>query len=239
MSDIHVNLREDMTVKLMQHMGSDSGIVAAARVSTTGSESAETFDTAEGEGLINFLMSNRHGTPFEHNAMTFLIEAPIFVFREFHRHRIGWSYNEESARYKELKPTFYIPSTERNLVQVGKAGAYSFVPGTPDQFKEAFNSMVIAYKQSYTKYKHMMAMGIAKELARSVLPVAIYSSMYATCNTRSLMAFLSLRTRSDLAKFPSGPMREIEMVAEGMEKIFAEKFPITYRKFNDNGRIAP
>jgi thymidylate synthase (FAD) len=228
-----------MTVVLMQSMGTDAAIVAAAKVSTQGAASAESFDKEAGAGLINFLMKNRHGTPFEHNAMTFLISAPIFVFREFHRHRIGWSYNEESGRYKQLDPVFYVPASDRNLVQVGKPGAYEFVPGSYVQWSEQAERMSDQYAATYAAYEEALADGVAREIARCVLSVAIYSSMYATCNARSLMAFLSLRTKHPESTFPSFPQREIEMVAEGMEDEFARLFPLTHGSFCANGRVCP
>jgi thymidylate synthase (FAD) len=183
-------------------------------------------------------MRDRHGSPFEHNAFTFYIEAPIFVFREFMRHRIA-SYNEESGRYKELNPTFYIPDAERKLIQIGKTGAYEFVEGTSIQFGVTKTEIYSSSKRAYESYKVMLDGGIAREVARAVLPVNIYSSMYVTMNARSLMNFLSLRTTREGTHFPSFPQREIEMVAEKMEEIFAEKMPLTYDCFNKNGRVAP
>lgn len=234
-----IQIVDDVEVKLMQHMGSDSSVVAAARVSTKGADSTEEFDTAEGAGLINFLMANRHGTPFEHNSMTFFVRAPIFVFREFHRHRVGWSYNEESGRYKELEPIFYLPYMGRPLKQIGKTGHYEFVKG--DEFDEQLtrNAHYQSLELAYANYEVLLKNGIAKEVARMTLPVNICSSMYATCNARSLMAFLSLRTKDENSKFPSYPQREIEMVAEKMEAEFARLFPITHEKFVDNGRVSP
>ncbi len=181
-------------------------------------------------------MRNRHGTPFEHNAMTFLISAPIFVFREFHRHRIGWSYNEESGRYKQLDPVFYIPGADRALVQVGKPGHYTYVPGADGQLFDQVERMIAAYHAAYDAYEAALEAGIAREVARAVLPVATFSSMYATCNARSLMAFLSLRTKREGSTFPSFPQREIEMVAEKMEAEFARLFPITHAAFDQHGR---
>src|SRR5690606_20273562 len=102
-----------MEVRLINAMGNDNTLVAAARVSTQWEDSLKDRTSETRSGLINYLMKNRHGTPFEHAAMTFFIKAPIFVFREFHRHRIGWSYNEESARYKQLEPHFYAPPVHR------------------------------------------------------------------------------------------------------------------------------
>jgi thymidylate synthase (FAD) len=178
-------------------------------------------------------------SPFEHNSMTFLISAPIFVFREFMRHRVGWSYNEESGRYRELQPVFYIPGPDRRLVQVGKAGHYRFEPGTAAQHELVDRVMVNAYRQAYDGYQAMLAAGVAREVARSVLPVGLYSSAYATCNARSLMHFLGLRTTHPAAAIKSSPQREIEMVAEKMEAEWARLMPLTHAAFNANGRIAP
>jgi thymidylate synthase (FAD) len=126
-----VEFRSDVEVELVRSSASDSDVLFAARVSTKGEQSLEDVDAdaSRSSGLINFLMRDRHGSPFEHNSMTFYVSAPIFVFREFMRHRIA-SYNEESGRYRELRPVFYVPGPERRLVQVGKPGAYDFVEGT-------------------------------------------------------------------------------------------------------------
>lgn len=231
-----ISYRSDMTVKLIDSMGSDDSVVRAMLVSTSG---AESIDATASPGRINFLMANRHGTPFEHNAMTFYIEAPIFVFREFHRHRIGWSYNEMSGRYTQLPAMFYVPAEDRALVQHGKPGHYEFVPGTKEQYSLAARELRWSYQQSYEAYVHMLEKKIAKEVARVCLPVAIYSAMYATCNARSLMAFLSLRTKREYSTFPSYPQREIEMVADQMEAFFEELFPITHRTFRANGSVCP
>lgn len=235
-----------MTVELMDSMGDDASVIRAARVSTKGSlvrdaiMEGETIGISAGDaGLLTFLMKNRHGTPFEHNSMTFYIEAPIFVWREFMRHRIGFSYNEESGRYKQLEPTFYVPSRERPLIQVGKPGAYTFEPGDIGQQLHTGTTLATAYMQSYVAYEGLLAAGIAKEVARMCLPVAIYSSAYVTCNARALMSFLSLRTKDPNSMFPSFPQREIEMVAEKMETIWAELMPVTHAAFHDAGRVSP
>lgn len=233
-----IKYRSDMTVQLVQSMARDSDVAMAARVSTISGSHEEVVDLTKDAGLINYLMRDRHGSPFEHNAFTFYIEAPIFVFREFMRHRIA-SYNEESARYKELEPVFYVPSLSRDLVQTGKPGAYVFEPGDLRQLTTVYRSNYEANKAAYTEYQNMLDAGIAREVARGVLPVNIYSSMYVTMNARSLMNFLSLRTSREGTHFPSFPQREIEMVAEAMECHFAEKMPLTYEAFNKNGRVAP
>ena len=137
-----IQFREDMTVELVKASASDADVIWAARVSTAGEQSLESVDKSSERdaGLINYLARERHGSPFEHTSMTFFVSAPIFVFREFMRHRIA-SYNEESGRYRELRPVFYVPSKERNLVQIGKTGAYTFVPGREEQYQITENAI--------------------------------------------------------------------------------------------------
>lgn len=193
----------------------------------------------EAAGLINFLMRNRHGTPFEHASLTFRITAPIFVWREFMRHRIGISYNEESGRYKELNPEFYVIDETRNLVQIGKVGDYRFVPGPKIYKKLTVFFHKLAYRAAWISYKTLLRVGVAKEVARMCLPVSIYSTAYVTMNPRSIMAFLSLRTQDDRATFPSKPMYEINAVADQIEDIFEEFFPITHEAYCAAGRVCP
>jgi thymidylate synthase (FAD) len=232
--------RDDMTVELVKSSASDADVIWAARVSTAGETTLEKVgESSERDaGLINYLARERHGSPFEHTSMTFFVSAPIFVFREFMRHRIA-SYNEESGRYRELRPVFYIPNKDRKLVQVGKTGAYTFVDGTPEQLDITVNAIKETCIVAYENYQKILASGVAREVARAVLPVTLYSSMYVTMNARALMNFLSLRTSSPDSHFPSYPQREIEMVAEKMEKHFAELMPMTYAAFQKSGRIAP
>ena len=240
-TDTPVQFRSDVTVDLIKHSAADSDVLWAARVSTAGEQSLEelTRDPERSRGLINYLMRDRHGSPFEHNSMTFFISAPIFVFREFLRHRVGWSYNEESGRYRELRPVFYLPGPDRRLVQQGRPGKYEFVHGSAEQHKAAVAVMEESYERSYAAYQELLAAGVAREVARATLPVGLYSSMYATCNARSLMHFLGLRTQHQLASVPSFPQREIEMVGERMETAWAELMPLTHAAFNANGRVAP
>jgi thymidylate synthase (FAD) len=206
-----------------------------------GEQSLEELEKEPGrsKGLINYLMRDRHGSPFEHNSMTFFVSAPIFVMREFMRHRVGWSYNEESGRYRQLEPVFYVPGADRKLVQQGRPGKYEFVEGSAEQQETVTRTMTESYQEAYRAYQEMLAAGVAREVARAVLPVGLFSSMYATCNARSLMHFLGLRTKHELARVPSFPQREIEMVAERMEQEWAKLMPLTYEAFNGNGRVAP
>lgn len=231
-----ITIRCDFDVELVEFAGSDELICKAARVSTLG---AASLDSGESKGLINFLMKNRHGTPFEHSMMMFRISAPIVVWREFMRHRIGISYNEQSGRYMELAPVFYLPPPERHTDQVGKPGNYEFVPGTPEQYNLITNYLDQSYRIAWRAYQTLLQSGVAKEVARFCLPVAIYSTAYVTMNPRSMMNFLSLRTKTEDSMFPSFPQWEINQVADQMEIIFAEKFPITNSAFNSARRVAP
>jgi thymidylate synthase (FAD) len=235
-----VEFRSDVTVELVRSSAHDSDVLFAARVSTKGEQSLEDVeaDASRSKGLISYLMRDRHGSPFEQNSMTFYVHAPIFVFREHMRHRIA-SYNEESGRYRELRPVFYVPGPDRKLVQEGKPGHYQFVDGTPEQHALVEAETRRVCTEAYAAYQRMLAAGVAREVARIVLPLTIYSSMYVTFNARSLMNFLSLRTKREDSRFPSFPQREIEMVAEKMEAEWARLMPVTHAAFDANGRVAP
>lgn len=233
-----MKFKSSMDVELVQQLATDEMICMAARVSTIGSKVRD-YDEKKNQGLINFLMRDRHGSPFEHGSFTFRISAPIFVVREFMRHRAGMSYNEESGRYKELEPVFYVPAGDRPLVQVGKAGQYDFEPGTYRQYMRTNLCLREAYEATWESYRGMLVAGVAREVARSVLSVGIFSTFYVTCNPRSLMHFLSLRTKSDNATYKSFPQVEIQMVADQMEAEFKRLMPVTHETFVKHGRVAP
>ncbi len=236
--DIH--FRSDVIARNNDHMGGDESIIEAMLVSTDNDAILEEMlDIPKTKGRIRFLMRKKHGTPFEHNALKFYVEAPIFVFREWHRHRIGWSYNEQSGRYSELPPMFYVPHVDRPLVQVGKPGNYTYVSGTYEQYGWLVDDMKNQAISQYISYQERLNRGYAKEVARMSLGVNIYSKMYATCNARSLMAFLELRTNHPEATFPSTPMWEIEAAAKMTEATLRELFPITYEAWVEFGRVAP
>ena len=236
---LDITFRSDMDVHLENHMGDDMSIVQSARVSTLGSYEDAQKVSQGAKGLINFLMRDRHGTPFEHNALTFRISAPLFVFYEFHRHRVGWSYNEESARYRELEPVFYVPRRDRNLRQLGKPGAYQFEPGSDEQYERTEEAHKSIAECAWYDYRSMLKAGVAREVARNVLPVSVYKTMYATTNLRALFAFLSLRWAHPLSTVPTFPLHEIELVAKGMEDLARPIFPQAFASFDKNGRVAP
>lgn len=226
--------RSDMGVELVDFAGSGQRIADAARVSTGTSGEKVT------QGFIDFLMKNRHGSPFEHAWFTWRIECPIFVAREFQRHRIA-SYNEESGRYKKLEPVFYAPHDSRPLTQVGKPGEYEFVHGDDADLDHCLveNEFCLVAETAYETYEHLLDEGIAREVARMVLPLNTFTSFYVSMNARALMNFLSLRTKEVDSVFPSYPQYEIEEVARGMEAYFISLLPLVSESFDANGRVAP
>lgn len=216
------------SVRLDASMADDLSVVNSARVSF--GKHRNEIDDAD-EGLIKFLMKNRHGTPFEHNAFRFHIKCPIFVAREWFRHRIG-SFNEYSGRYTEMPREVYLPNSDDIRTQVGKPGAYTFKPVKPDVARMVRSSLTGTYKVAFDTYDYLLESGVAKEVARDVLPVATYTEFYWTVNARSLMNFLSLRTA------PTA-LLEIRQYAADVEKIFAETMPITYKAWIAADKVAP
>ena len=167
-----------------------------------------------------------NSVPFEHSGFTFRIECPIFVSRQLVKHRTT-AISEESARYRKLDGTFYVPAEERPLAQAGKTGEYNMVHLGEHEETRLAVEMVRASQRAWASYEHMLRNGAAKEVARMVLPVNVYSSMYLTMNARNLIHFLSLRNEHHA-------QHEIREVAEKMEDIFAEKMPITYKAWRSD-----
>jgi thymidylate synthase (FAD) len=215
-------------VRLDDAMASDLSVVNSARVSF--GKRKEEMDESD-EGLVRFLMRDRHGTPFEHNAFRFHIRAPIFVVREWMRHRIG-SFNEFSMRYAKATDDFYVPEADDVRSQVGKPGAYSFEPVEPELAEETREALEAVYEQAFATYERLVEAGVARELARSVMPVGAYTEFYWTVNARALMNFVSLRAAETA-------QREIRRYADAVEVFLAEKMPVTHAAFVAAGRIAP
>ena len=215
-------------VRLDEAMADDLSVVNGARVSFA-RHKAEMDDSDA--GLIRFLMRERHGTPFEHNAFRFHIRAPIFVAREWFRHRVS-SFNEFSMRYAKATDDFYVPEPEDVRTQVGKPGAYSFEPVSDEVAETTREELQQVYATAYATYERLVELGVARELARAVLPVGAYTEFYWTVNARALMNFLSLRNSENA-------QREIRRYAEACERFFAERMPITYEAFVASGRVAP
>lgn len=216
-------------VALERTMGGDLEIVNNAKVS---------FDKHSDEigehekGLINFLMRERHGSPFEAPVFRFNVRAPLFVIQEWLRHRIS-SFNQESGRYSVLKEEFYIPEISDMRVQVGRPGNYSFDPIEDLELAEKMIGMIVKQNESAFKtYHELMDLGLAKELARTVLPHGAYASFVWTVNLRSLLNFLSLRNHEHA-------QREIGYYAAAIEEMITTYLPVTMAAFEKNGRVAP
>jgi thymidylate synthase (FAD) len=209
-----------------------------ARLSTGKTDTLE--DVKRNEGLVRSLMRERHGTPFEAPQFTFEIEAPIFVAREAHRHRIA-SISEMSGRYVELMPVFWVPPRDRPLVQKpgSKQMAYELEAGTDEQYEATISGIRAINLAAWLTYQKMLEDGIVKEVARVVLPTSIFTKWRLRINLRSALNFLSLRTRSEIAAYPSKPQLEIVEVANQMELFIKEHCPVTMQAFNDGGRVAP
>lgn len=237
---MQMTFTSEITVELVQQCGSDDMIAHAAMVSTRGKRQ-DPIPPAKRDGLINVLIERRHGTPFECGSLTVFVHAPIKVYREWHRHRIGWSYSEESGRYKELEPVFYVPPRERPAIRPEgfKSMRPAFDVATIDEYEDMVNCLKEGYEEAYSHYQYLLSKQVDRGLARDVLGVGIYSSMYATANPRSIMAFLELRTTHPEAKRPSAPLYEIDVAANKLETIFAAHWPVTYAAWVKHGRMAP
>ena len=215
-------------VRLDDAMADDLSVVNSARVSF----GRRVVDMTDGDaGLIRFLMRERHGTPFEHNAFRFHVRCPIFVAREWFRHRVG-SFNEFSMRYAKATDDFYVPEPDDVRTQVGKPGAYSFEPVEPELAEAARDELRAVYEAAFETYERLVEQGVARELARAVLPVGAYTEFYWTVNARALMNFVSLRNAETA-------QREIRRYAEAAERFLAERMPVTHAAFVAAGRVAP
>lgn len=214
-------------VRLVDSMGSDLSVSRAARVSYN-----EEWRAGEDEGsdtkLIKYLKKNKHHTPFESVVFTFEVKAPIFVFRQWHRHRT-WAYNELSARYRELPEEFYVPELQHITPQAksNKQGreAEGFDVGVKNDIRAR---IISASQQSFIAYKMLLGEGLAKELARMVLPVNTYSHMFGTVSLLNLMRFLSLRDHSH-AQY------EIRVYAGAMRELVKQVAPVSIAAWEEFG----
>lgn len=221
-------LLDEGHVSLEDSMADDLMIVNNAKVSFA--KSSSSFGAAE-KGLLRFLMRERHGSPFEAPVFRLRVKCPIFVAREWMRHRVG-SYNEVSGRYSELERNFYIPDLEQMRTQVGKPGAYTFEAMEHPKALHAVEILIEASDLAFDAYEDLLELGVAKEVARIVLPLNTYTEFIWTVNCRSLLNFLSLRAA------PASQW-EIRCYGEAVEEILRIRLPETYAAWNEYGRLAP
>lgn len=215
-------------VKLVESWGGDSRIIEAARMST--GKGFQGWDTDA--KLLRYLWEHKHHTPFEMAGFIIEVQAPIFVFREWHRHRTQ-SFNELSSRYTELPDLYYIPSLRR--LMDGKQSTKN-KQGSEEGFTEfdakTHQSTIFAVTQ-YARgaYEQMLKDGVAREIARLVIPVNQYSRMRASANLRNWLSFLTLR-------LDPAAQWEIRQYAESVGQMVAELFPRTWELFSEekNGK---
>ncbi len=222
-------------IGLEDSMGTDHRVAQSAWVSYGKQDSDKPI-----EGVINYMMKHRHGTPFEHVVFTWYIKCPLFVAREWMRHRIG-SYNEISGRYVTFSPEFYVPAHFRVKGSTNKQG--SIVPdeewakenewASVEDFDESMREdLTNLYNLVYSRYTELLDSGVANEQARMVLPVGLYTQYFWTVNLRALLNFLNLRN-ADNAQW------EIRQYAIAIEEQLKGLVPITYQAWIDNDRVAP
>jgi thymidylate synthase (FAD) len=256
-----INLLDHGSIELVETWGSDEAIIRAARMSTNkgflgwrkcqacGAVDSRTTDCPQNasglhsmvpqdEKLLRYLGGHDHATPFEMAGATFEVKAPIFVFREWHRHRTQ-SYNELSSRYTPLPDENYVPDAElvweraRTALNTrnkqARAAAEDFVPLDKNNIESWLTDVRSYYRGVQELYERGLGYGVPKELARIVLPVARYSRMRAQANLRNWLAFLRLRNA------PSAQY-EIRVYAEALQAMLAEKFPRTMELFSELGR---
>lgn len=221
-----VEFSSEMDVVLTDHMGDDLSVVNAARLSMRGS--SQTWTDGD-TGLVRSLIKNGHGTPFEKVRFEFNIDVPIFVAREWFKHRMS-SFNEESARYKIRRPKFWVPANSEVRTQVGKSISYAYEPLKDEEAVDrTIEALRVSAESLWTVYTALMKMGVAKEVARAVLPLSTYTMFAWGTDLRNLTNFLVLRNSKEA-------QWEIQKAAKDVEKAFEEVCPNIYRIWCEEGR---
>lgn len=222
-----VKFQDTMSVELVDSWGNDKKVAQAARTSTLGLDN----DHGKVGGIVNALWRDDHYSPFEHSGATFALSVPMFVRDQLVRHK-SFSFSVKSLRYSEAQPKFYVPSSERPVLQTGKALDYRREAGTPEQNSLVFNTHMDNALRSWGDYEDMIDNGIADEVARNVLPVSLYTDMWMTGNLRSWLHMIELRADKH-AQY------EVRDVANQVAKELENQYPLTmeafYRKKEEHG----
>ncbi len=210
-------------VKLVDHMGSDLSVVNAARVSF--GKRKEVFDEADGK-LISYLAEHDHTSPFRHTALTFHVKAPIFVFRQWMKHRIASEFNEISGRYVEFpEDEFFVPETFRRQAKVNKQGSEGQVDGEAGD--QAHAIFLDSCRNAVAQYKKLIALGVCREQARCVLPLGLYSEVYWTVSLQAVAHFIRLRTDGHA-------QWEIQQYAHAVRRMVEELYPHALKALLEN-----
>lgn len=210
-------------VRLVDHMGSDLSIVRSARVSYDAAWRAGE-DTGSDTRLINYLAKNHHTTPFESVEFQFEVKAPIFVFRQWHRHRT-WSFNELSARYRELPEEYYVPETEQITTQ-SSSNKQMRTDEVNMNSREIRNHINFVSRDAFQRYKKLLEMGCPRELARSILPMGTYSHMFAKVDLLNLVKFINLRDHDHA-------QHEIRVYAQAMKELIKDIVPVSIKAWTE------
>jgi len=204
-------------VRYIDHLGSDLRIVESARISYKSPSKGEDQD----KKLLGYLYKNRHTSPFEQCSITYNIKMPIFIMRQFVRHRT-FRLNEWSGRYSELVDEFYIPTQWRAADAKNKQGSQ-----VSSELDHAALTQEVkeAHEKAYATYQSLLQKGVARELARAVLPVSIFTEVYVNCDLHNLIHFLQLR-EDDHAQL------EIREMAAAMRVVAEKLYPWTFEAFH-------
>lgn len=231
-----IELSSDINIKLVRVMASDAFAIEAAQASVMGTK--DNKREVDPDIFIQKLVSLRHGVPFEHTFFTFGVEVPIFVARQWVKHRMS-SMNEMSGRYGKMIPKFYTPTEDRPMVNVGSKMNPKMELGSQMQYQTMLNTDRDIAQKAWNAYEFRMNMKIAEEMARSCLPLSTYTQFYWSVNARSLMGFLERRVESEAARVPTHPQWEINVAADKLEETFKQFMPLTHAAFVRYGRVAP
>ncbi len=212
-------------VRLIDHMGSDLSVVNAARVSFGKVKTA--FEPSDAK-LVDYLAEHEHTSPFRHTALTLHVKAPIFVFRQWMKHRIGSEFNEISGRYVEFpEDEFFVPATFRQQAKVNKQGSEGEIPEA--NRASAAEVYLEGCRSAVTHYKELIALGVCREQARCVLPLALYSEVYWTVSLQAVAHFIRLRADAHA-------QWEIQQYAAAVRQVVEPLFPVGLKALLASGR---
>ena len=219
MTDIEFS--SQMGVELIEAWGSDAKVAQSARVSTLGLDN----NRKRVAGLVKALWRDGHYSPFESSGMTVAFDVPMFVRDQLVRHK-SFSFSVKSLRYSEASPKFYVPGTERPLVQVGKALDYRREPGTPKQRTNTITHHEMIAEEAWESYEAMLEQGICDEVARNVLPTSLYTQLWMTGSLRSWLHFLNQRADKHA-------QHEIQEAANKIKHIIQDTYPTTFEAWEE------
>lgn len=233
-----ITMALDMSVRLIRTNANDEFPIQMAQASLGADEEWSIDPKIDPQRFLNALVAPRHGVPFEHDQWTFFVEVPIFVARQWVKHRHA-SMNEMSGRYVKMLPKFYTASPDRPLVNTGTKMKPDFTTFDQEAFTVAIETDRVMAENAWKLYTERIDIGIAEEYARTILPLNTFTQFYWTVNTRALMSFLERRVDDPGNRVETHPQWEIDKMARVLEGYFEEYMPLTYKAFTAAGRVAP